>query len=283
MKSQSTPPARRLPQPTPILWGVKPARAKSPELSFSGRSDRGLVRETNEDFIQVFQQHGIFFLADGIGGQQGGEVASSRAAKSVEQYFDLAYSDGLMNLLRSGGSIRAPAADLRAALVGAHRDIVAERRGDPALLNMGTTVVCMLIVQGKAYIAHAGDSRCYVLRGNKFRQLTRDHSLANELKHLGSNGPGISRELGARENIIVRSLGAASTDRAKVDIAEFPVHRGDRFLLCSDGLTNEVPAERIGRILSRAGSARAATGELVDSALEAGGRDNVSVIVVFVR
>jgi len=266
-----------------LLWGVQKRRSTSPELSFSGRSDRGCVRETNEDYIQVFRKHGLFFLADGIGGQRGGEVASRLAARSVEQYFDLAYEDGLLEYLRSGRQVRSPAADLKAALMSAHSDIVEERAMDPALKNMGTTAVCLLVVRGRAIVAHVGDSRCYLLRDGRLRQLTRDHSLANEVDQLDTLAPGMTAEMALRSNIVVRSLGAATTDRASGDIVEIPVRREDRFLLCSDGLTNELAEEQLGRQLLSAPTAKAAVGGLVDGAIRAGGRDNVSAIVVVVR
>jgi protein phosphatase len=232
-----------------------------------GATDAGKVRANNEDALLVGEgrDETLFAVADGIGGFEAGEVASRIAVDVLRE-------------LEPDGSFEA-------AIREANRRILAVGRGDERLSGMGTTVVAARFggtrKEPKAEIAHVGDSRAYLLRGGSLRPVTEDHSLVAELVRSGD----LTRAQAAehpQKNLITRALGAE--EKVEVDTVVLPVEAGDRFLLCSDGLTDMVPEARIAEILADSpddpeGPAR----NLVSAALEAGGSDNVTVVVVDVK
>jgi PPM family protein phosphatase len=234
------------------------------ELRPFGLTDAGKVRQNNEDALLVGEgeDETLFIVADGIGGFEAGEVASSLA---VEVLKDL-----------------PPGESFKAAIGEANRRIVAAGRGDEKLSGMGTTVVAIRFggTQGEpvAEVAHVGDSRAYLLRGGDMKPITEDHSLVAELVRSGD----LTRDQAAehpQKNLITRALGA--DEEVDVDTAILPIEAGDRILLCSDGLSDMVSEAGISEIL--AGSLddpeRAARG-LLSAALDAGGNDNITVVVV---
>src|SRR5918999_4707926 len=232
-----------------------------------GVTDAGKVRRNNEDSLLVGEgkDETLFAVADGIGGFEAGEVASRIAIE-------------VLNELEPGSTFEE-------AIGEANRRILAAGRGDERLSGMGTTVVAVRFggthEEPVAEVAHVGDSRAYLLRGGELSPVTEDHSLVAELVRSGD----LTRAQAAehpQKNLITRALGAE--DDVEVDTAVLPVEAGDRFLLCSDGLTDMVPEARIAEILADSPDdpeepARA----LVSAALEAGGSDNVTVVVVDVR
>jgi PPM family protein phosphatase len=232
-----------------------------------GATDAGKVRANNEDALLVGEgrDETLFAVADGIGGFEAGEVASRIAI------------DVLRNL--------EPGDSFEAAIREANRRILAVGRGDERLSGMGTTVVAVRFggtrEEPVVEIAHVGDSRAYLLRGGELQPVTEDHSLVAELVRSGD----LTRAQAAehpQKNLITRALGA--DEEVEVDTAVLPVVAGDRLLLCSDGLTDMVAEARIAEILADSpddpeGPARA----LVSAALDAGGSDNVTVIVVDVK
>ncbi len=232
-----------------------------------GVTDAGKVRRNNEDSLLVGEgkDETLFAVADGIGGFEAGEVAS-RIAVDV------------LNELEPGSSFEE-------AIQEANRRILAAGRGDERLSGMGTTVVAVRFggthEEPVAEVAHVGDSRAYLLRGGSLRAVTEDHSLVAELVRSGD----LTRAQAAehpQKNLITRALGAE--EDVEVDTAVLPVEAGDRFLLCSDGLTDMVPEERISEILSESsGDPEEASRRLLSAALDAGGTDNVTVVVVDVK
>lgn len=224
----------------------------------AARTDIGLVRSRNEDALLEMGERGLWAVADGMGGHAYGDVASSMVVAS------------LMTLANPGDIERfaeACADQLRA---------VNRRMRDEAVLRkvamMGSTVVVLLASGQKAAYVWAGDSRIYLYRNGRLRQLTRDHSQAEEYK---AHPPGIDAPP-AMSNQITRALGAAETIDFEVGMID--VRDGDLFLLCSDGLSNPVEDEVIAEVLA-AGDCRRAADELVARALANGGRDNISVVV----
>jgi PPM family protein phosphatase len=237
------------------------------ELQPFGVTDAGKVRQNNEDALLVGdgKDETLFVVADGIGGFEAGEVASSLA---VEALRDL-----------------RPDEPFEAAIGEANRRIVAAGRGDEKLSGMGTTVVAIRFGgtqrEPVAEVAHVGDSRAYLMRGGDMRPITEDHSLVAELVRSGD----LTRDQAAehpQKNLITRALGA--DERVDVDTAVLPVEAGDRILLCSDGLSDMVPEGGISLILAESPEdpEKAARG-LVSAALDAGGNDNITVVVVDVR
>ena len=223
------------------------------------RSDTGLVRSANEDSFLV--RSPLFVVADGMGGASAGEIASSAA---VEEF-----SAGL------------PAGDdpeqrLSAVVRAANRRINSEAAANERQRGMGTTITAALVGDGKVSIAHVGDSRAYLIRGDSMAQLTRDHTLVDELVREGR----ITEDEAAnhpQRSIITRALGPEPD--VDVDTATFDVEPGDVLLLCSDGLTGMVSDADLLGAVSSSRSLAAAARTLVDAANEAGGRDNITVLL----
>jgi len=237
------------------------------ELQPFGLTDAGKVRQNNEDSMLVGdgEDETLFVVADGIGGFEAGEVASSLAV------------DVLRGL--------HPDKTFKAAIGEANRRILAAGRDDEKLSGMGTTVVAIRFGgtqrEPLAEVAHVGDSRAYLVRGGEMSPITEDHSLVAELVRSGD----LTRDQAAehpQKNLITRALGA--DEDVAVDTTVLPINAGDRVLLCSDGLSDMVSETKISEILleSRDDPEQAARG-LLSAALEAGGNDNITVVVVDVK
>ncbi len=223
------------------------------------RSDTGRQRNANED--SYFTKPPLFVVADGMGGAQAGEVASKAAVESFPAELPAA----------------PPEQVLQEAIEGANRTIHELARKDPGLAGMGTTTTAAIIdLEGEAVaIGHVGDSRAYRLRGGRFEQLTRDHSLVEEMRRKGQITDAQAEDHPQR-SIITRALGPEP--EVQVDVQTVPAQDGDVFLICSDGLTTMLGDEQISRLLTRATSLQAAVRALVDEANRAGGRDNITVV-----
>jgi PPM family protein phosphatase len=223
------------------------------------RTDTGRQRNANED--SLFVAAPLFVVADGMGGAQAGEVASKAAAESF------------------AGELPAspPERVLEETIEGANRTIHELARKDPGLAGMGTTTTAAIVdLDGETVaIGHVGDSRAYRLRSGRFEQLTRDHSLVEEMRRKGQLTDAQAEDHPQR-SIITRALGPEP--EVQVDVQTVPAQDGDVFLICSDGLTTMLDDEQIARILSRATSLEAAVRALVDEANRAGGRDNITVV-----
>ena len=241
-------------------------------LQHAALSDVGLRRANNQDAMavviadsrQTWQQRGhLFMVADGMGAHAAGELASKLAVDAVSlTYFKL------QNL--------APPEALRAAVEDANQQIFDRGQADPEFRGMGTTSTALLLIPQGALVAHVGDSRAYRLRGNRFEQLTFDHSLVWEMRAASRLSESEIPDYVPR-NIITRSLGPGSV--VEVDLeGPFPIAVGDTFLLCSDGLSGPVEDEEIGTILG-AMSPEEAVRALVDLANLRGGPDNITVVV----
>ena len=223
------------------------------------RTDTGRQRSANEDAFYV--RSPIFVVADGMGGAQAGEVASTAAAKAFDR--------DLPDL--------PPERVLRETIESANREIHQLARDDPSRTGMGTTITAAIVnaQQEEVGIGHVGDSRAYRLRGGELERLTRDHSLVEEMRRKGQLTDAQAEEHPQR-SIITRALGPEPD--VDVDVQTVPASPGDVFLLCSDGLTTMVSEERIARVLSSATSMDAAVRALIDEANRAGGRDNITAL-----
>jgi PPM family protein phosphatase len=223
------------------------------------RTDTGRQRNANED--SFFTSAPLFVVADGMGGAQAGEVASKTAAESFATE------------LPQGPPLRA----LEQTIEAANRTIHELARKDPGLAGMGTTTTAAIVdlEAEEVAIGHVGDSRAYRLRKGKLEQLTRDHSLVEEMRRKGQLTDAQAEDHPQR-SIITRALGPEP--EVQVDLQTVPAQPGDVFLICSDGLTTMLDDERIARILARATSLQAAARALVDEANRAGGRDNITVV-----
>jgi len=239
------------------------------------KTDLGRARENNEDKLEFFQpeneemlaKKGAFYaVADGMGGHAAGQIASEIALKTTVKAY---YSDQSPMVEES----------LRAAIQQANGLIYETARAIPERSGMGTTVTALVVRGREAFIAQVGDSRLYRVRDGKIRQLTEDHSWVGEQVRVG----GMTREqaeMSPFRNVITRCLGtSASVD---VDIYAEELRAGDVFLLCSDGLSGEVGEDDMRRAMLD-GSPSEAAQALVDLALERGGRDNITVLILAIR
>jgi len=228
----------------------------------ASRSHPGRVRQANEDACLEQPKCGVWAVADGMGGHSLGEFASRVAVRSLMD-------------LPSGGGLEERLCTARARLSEANRRLRAEAtRRDVAVI--GTTIAALLTSEHRCACLWAGDSRIYLYRAGRLRQLTRDHS---QLEFVRSRRMLSSDDTLDRPptNVITRALGGA--DMLELDDVIVDVADGDVFLLCSDGLTNEVREVAIEQALLP-GSCRLAADALVDMALERGGRDNITVVAV---
>jgi serine/threonine protein phosphatase PrpC len=253
------------------------ANGRSP-LDVASLSHPGMVRSHNEDSVFVDGDAGLAVLADGMGGYNAGEVASGIAVDVV--------SNGLLPELASGrelskvdvqSGLTHAALLLQQQIAAANKGIYEAAQTRPECAGMGTTIVAAVFHGNRVSIGHIGDSRCYRLRGEKFEQLTHDHSLLQEQIDSGQL-TSEQAKYSLNKNLVTRALGIEAIVPA--DIAEYRVEANDIYLLCSDGLTDMVDAEMIHNIVDEHRSTLPeAAADLIDLANQNGGRDNISVIL----
>ncbi|MFQ9448048.1 MAG: Stp1/IreP family PP2C-type Ser/Thr phosphatase [Christensenellales bacterium] len=226
------------------------------------RTDIGRKRKQNEDAAWFDEKRGVFVVADGMGGHLAGEVASQMAIDAVR---------------RMAARHKKPSVDLlKETVLGAHERIYLHAQGHAECAGMGTTISMMWRGGGYMYIAHVGDSRIYRLRDGHMEQITQDHSLVGELVRAGLLTPEEAR-LHPRRNIITRALGTEGDNTP--DLLAADIRPGDCFLLCTDGLTGMVRDDDIERTLLDSKTIDQAANRLVEMALDAGGSDNVTLIL----
>ena len=223
----------------------------------------GKVRKNNEDAL-IFIEPEIFVVADGMGGQAAGEIASRILIDTVKNFLP---------------TIPEPLNEdiLKKAILKSNAAILREAAKNPNYRGMGTTATILHLYNRRAYYAHVGDSRLYRLRNKNFEQITQDHSYVENLVRKGEITPAEAR-VHPMKNILTQAVGAVQ--EITVDTASFSIEAGDIFLLCTDGLTNMVEDKKIAEILL---TAENPAESLIQAALENGGLDNVSVIVVGVE
>ncbi|HYC76742.1 MAG TPA: Stp1/IreP family PP2C-type Ser/Thr phosphatase [Planctomycetota bacterium] len=238
-------------------------------------SDVGSVRSENQDRCGVSEEVDgaegarrgrLFVVCDGMGGHNGGSIASATAVEALLEAWRKA----------EGGGVRRRLAN---SIETANAEVRRKAAQDVTLRNMGTTLVAVALAGSRAQVAHVGDSRCYLLRDGKAELLTRDHTYLNELVDVGLLTPEQARQHPDR-NIITRCIGVG--DGLQVDFRTVPLREGDRFLLCTDGLYNYVDADELVREAARHEPGEAAK-RLVDLANRRGGEDNITCLIVRVN
>jgi serine/threonine protein phosphatase PrpC len=244
-------------------------------------TDVGMVRELNEDSIMAIEfqrdsliepaQNFLYVVADGMGGAEAGEMASAIAVGAIRNFVEAKLQGGFSGAIRDL---------LPEALEEANREILEYQAANIESRGMGSTAVGALIVPPEAAVAWVGDSRAYFCDQGGFRQLTKDHSLVQRLIEIGQITAEEARHH-EHKNVITRSLGARQTGPAGAEGLSLRLKRGDRLLLCSDGLTAHLDDPSIGAILRRHSDPYEAARELVVAANAGGGTDNVSVVVIF--
>jgi serine/threonine protein phosphatase PrpC len=241
-----------------------------------GRSETGLVRASNQDAFAVIDSTGMWAVADGMGGHVGGAVAAQTAISTVQ-----AQAASSQEQLRSGTS---PIDVLTALISRAHDAILAQARSQPKLKGMGTTLVLLTVIPDQtsmAYVAHIGDSRAYRFRTGTLTPLTRDHSLIEKYLERGILTPETAKTHPER-HVLTRALGVTAT--AAPTIAGCAMQEDDLVILCSDGLTKMLEDQDIQRVLCNSDpSPASACDRLIAAALDRGGEDNVTVVVVAYR
>ncbi len=244
-------------------------------LRVGAGTDKGRVRDLNEDVYMLRADRGLFVVCDGMGGAPAGEVASQLAAEAI---FD--------QLNRAADGDAAPGADegylrqtrrLAEAVRRSNQCIYERAQRDPRQAGMGTTVVGAWITDHIASVVHVGDSRAYLWHERRLERLTRDPSLVEAQVGAGlvaaADSPGA-----APQNVLVRALGREPD--VEVDRAEVPMQPGDYLLLCSDGLTRMVPESLLVRAIVEMRDPQRICGYLIDAANRHGGADNITVVVV---
>lgn len=218
---------------------------------------------------------GIFVVADGMGGHQSGEVASQMAVEAVRNRFE--GRSALQQPSGHGSWVTQGALFVADAVKAANQDILAAARVRPDYEGMGTTIAAVWVDRHIAHVAHVGDSRVYHLRNGRLTQITWDHSLVNEYLRLGVLQPHEASSFPYR-NVIVRALGLSPN--VAVDVEQVDLVPGDRFLLCTDGLSDLVGDEAIRQRLISCRRPNVAARILTEDALSAGGHDNITTMVV---
>jgi PPM family protein phosphatase len=239
-----------------------PRKEPMTSLQAAARTDIGRVRDNNEDAVLCLDH--IVAVADGMGGHPGGEVASNLALSMLEAAF-------------TGDSLT----ELEAAVRAANRAISDRAAASRDLEGMGTTLCAIGVIgDGRLAVVNVGDSRAYVMRDSSLRQLTDDHSITGELIRRGelTEQEAVSHP---HRSVLTRALGCGP--EVDVDGTLHPAAEGDRLLLCTDGLVNEVPENDIPSLMGSTQEVRPVADALVEQALSNGGRDNITVVVADVR
>lgn len=232
-------------------------------LRAAAHTDVGLRRRGNEDRFAIDPELGLCLVADGMGGHSAGQVASELAATTV-----------LTSLRERKGSDSSASEKLRCALEDANRAIYQAARQNSLYSGMGTTIVALLVEGERAALAHVGDSRAYRVRGGRIRQLTDDHSVVGELLRRHEISADDARDHPHR-HMLTRALGVRG--HVQPDLAELTLARGDRFVLCSDGLTNHLEDHEIAKLSAESDSLDACCEALIALANRRGGEDNITV------
>ncbi len=238
-------------------------------MKFYAITDIGRKRELNEDYIYTSGQPigalpNLFIVADGMGGHKAGDYASMHTV------------DRFVEVIRELGEEHGVQDAINEAVTAANAYIYQRSRENSNLSGMGTTLVLASCIGNEAIVANIGDSRLYLVN-DAMTQITRDHSLVEEMVTLG----GIDREMARNhpdKNIITRAVGVK--EKVAADFFEVDLTKGDRLLLCSDGLTNMLRDEEIYQIIQDNKELEQAAKALVDAANENGGRDNIAVVLV---
>jgi protein phosphatase len=248
-----------------------------PKIAARGVTDVGQKRDHNEDAFLVDEALSLFVVADGMGGHAGGGTASRLAVETIQRMVHKARDTDPAAFGTGAGIEESKVPDvLRDAVEQACAVIYDTAQGDPDLSGMGTTVTAALVDGAATFIAHVGDSRCYLLRGGRIYQVSEDHSLVNEQLKAGAISADEAR-FSRFKNIITRSVGFEHD--VQVDLMGLETEPGDALVLCCDGLSNLVEDQEILQLVEEAPLAEAPE-RLVALANERGGDDNITVIVI---
>ncbi|MEW6738031.1 MAG: Stp1/IreP family PP2C-type Ser/Thr phosphatase [Acidobacteriota bacterium] len=240
-------------------------RANNEDMLLVAEPETGLILENNYRLVQSFHRHNILLVvSDGMGGHEGGEVASHLTVDTIK-----------MELARLPKQL-SPQSRLEAAIEEANRIVWQQRQADTNLNKMGATATVVLVEQDNAYIAEVGDSRAYILRDGRIKQLTTDQTMVQMLIDAGAISPEAAAH-SLNRNILLQAIGTHEFLQIAVTAIQLQVN--DIFLLCSDGLSSKLPASDMKQIVVESSNLETAANNLVQTAKERGGEDNITVIL----
>jgi protein phosphatase len=249
------------------------------QVTAAGLSDVGLQREHNEDSFCVLPEFDLYVVADGMGGHKAGDVASKMATHAIASFFQATAGEDATWPFHFDPHLTIEENRLVTGIKVANKQIFEASSRDRNVAGMGTTVVSALFSKdrSKLYVAHVGDSRCYRIRDGQITLLTRDHSLLNDYLLVM---PDMTQEQRDElpKNVITRALGMQ--DSVVVDLVPDQPQPGDRYVLCSDGLSGMITDQQLLDAVSKAPDIESAARELVRLANEHGGEDNITVVVL---
>ncbi len=244
---------------------------RRPQLLAAGRTDTGRVREHNEDSFAILPEQGLFMVTDGMGGHNAGEVASRMTIEALVEYFTPE------RLRQMQGNPEETRHSLIQGVRHANQTVIADAGQNPDHRGMGCTLVLARLDRNLLHICHAGDARCYLDDGHELRQLTTDHAgvaFAPRLQEAGGS------EKPARQRPVV-TMAIGFPFRHDPEYHALSVTAGHRLLLCSDGLWSMLPDREIHAILQQAATPQEACDRLISQANQAGGRDNITAVAIF--
>ena len=234
------------------------------------KCNRGVVRKNNEDACFVIPSHDVYIVADGVGGNNSGEVASNTAVEEIAEFVRA-------NNLKACETPEDIFTFFTRAIDVANKRIFDKGNASPETRGMATTMVLAHLKDDSVYIANVGDSRAYLFRNDRLKRVTKDHTYVNELIDKGYITKD-EAETHKKKNVITKALGA---DRyVEPDFYKVDLRKGDIILLCSDGLYGEVEEGTIAGVLAVTDKMNDAAARLVDEAIKAGGRDNITVVCI---
>jgi protein phosphatase len=237
---------------------------------FTGLTDKGLVRSTNQDSHYLDSEGRFFILADGMGGHTGGEQASRIAVEVIGQYLD------------TNWDTPSESEDLlEKAIYQANEGILEDQNSHPERADMGTTIVIVMFRHGETWRAHVGDSRLYLLRDGNLKQITEDHTWISQAINAGEISWEDAKYHPWR-HVLSQCLGRKDLYEG-IDIEKMDIQPSDRLLLCSDGLTEEVPENLIAQLLEQSETLEDTAKILIEEAKKDGGSDNITVILIEVE
>ena len=233
---------------------------------FTGLTDPGLIRTVNQDDYHIDPDGRFFIVADGMGGHAGGQEASKLATEAIQAHLDEHWQSQV-----------ASEELIEQAFYKANQSILQDQQNHPERPDMGTTAVVFMFRQGESWCAHVGDSRLYRLRSSTLEQITEDHTWVARAMKAGDLTPDQARTHQWR-HVLSQCLGRK--DLQQVDVQMMDVQPGDRLLLCTDGLTEELSDNLISSYIQPRLDGEEAAAMLIESAKEKGGRDNITVVIV---
>ncbi len=245
------------------------------------RSDAGLIRPTNEDRFFLDRERGLYVVCDGMGGQEGGELASQLTIEAIREQYAPATASAEQDVSGTDDQGFLPQTNrLAAAVRHANRVVHEEAQSRPEYRGMGTTVVAALLQGRTLSIAHVGDSRLYLIRGDNIVPLTSDHSLVAEQVRSGMLTEEQAQQ-SSQKHLLTRAVGIGPT--VDVELGEVPVKTHDILLLCSDGLTRGIDPPELLRTVRDTRDLPSASARLIELANARGGEDNTTVVLVAVQ